>query len=335
MKKNLSLFGLVSIIIILLCSITSLVLCSIDFNVLYARWSSSYYKYLAPCSLASTSFCVFISLIGLLVFLLNLDGLLLIFIILLLFSTLASWGTAVISIMGGRIKHKHHGILGCQTELTGVLQIFENIDIYLMYVNSLFCGPKCKCKIKEFDDYESYIFLNEDLNNEFKSNNNYIFHADNGKNRFQDCEKEIKEEARNRYLEHPKAAKYPIDTEKFQKYYKKLEKKFKCSGWCKTAYKDPYSMDNNRFMIKYLFSDTEKGLPHHVGCMNKISSWLPHFVMSTGILMLIASFFETICLIIATMQLGNNDDNNYDNNYDEPNDKNTNSLEKDKNVEIN
>ena len=33
------------------------------------------------------------------------------------------------------------------------------------------------------------------------------------------------------------------------------------------------------------------------------------------------------------MLLGNNDDNNYDNNYDEPNDKNTNSLEKDKNVE--
>ena len=326
MNKNLSLFGLVSIIIILLCSITSLVLCSIDFNVLYAKWSSSYYKYLAPCSLASTSFCVFVSLIGLFVFLLNLNGLLLIFIILLLFSTLASWGTAVISIMEGRIKHKHHGILGCQTELTGVLQIFENIDIYLMYVNSLFCGPKCECTLdgNNFQDYESYIFLNEELYKEIKTGN--------GKSmKFQSCDDSIKEEARNRYLEHPKAAKYPIDTEKFHKYYKKLEKKFKCTGWCKTAYKDPYLM-NNRYILKYLFSDVNKGLPHHIGCMNKISSWLPHFVMSTGILMLIASFFETICLIISTMLLGNNDDNN----YDEPNDRNDdNSLEKDKNVEIN
>jgi len=327
MNKNISLFGLVSIIIILLCSITSLVLCSIDFNVLYAKWSSSYYKYLAPCSLASTSFCVFVSLIGLLVFLFNLNGLLLIFIILLLFSTLASWGTAVISIMGGRIKHKHHGTLGCQTELTGVLQIFENIDIYLMYVNSLFCTPNCRCNFKGFDE-ESNIFLNEDFEKEININEKY-FEEKNIK--FQYCGSSIKEEARNRYLEHPKAAKYPIDTKKFQKYYKKLEKKFKCTGWCKTAYRDPYTMDN-RYIIKYLFSDIRNGLPHHIGCMNKISSWLPHFVMSTGILMLIASFFETICLIISTMLLGNNDDNNY---Y-EPNDKNDdNSLEKDKNIEIN
>ena len=61
MKKNLSALGITSIIIILICSIISLVLSSIDFNILYARWSSSYYKYLAPCSVASTCFCVFVS----------------------------------------------------------------------------------------------------------------------------------------------------------------------------------------------------------------------------------------------------------------------------------
>ena len=74
MKKNLSALGITSIIIILICSIISLVLSSIDFNILYARWSSSYYKYLAPCSVASTSFCVFVGLIGLLIFLFNING---------------------------------------------------------------------------------------------------------------------------------------------------------------------------------------------------------------------------------------------------------------------
>ena len=45
--------------------------------------------------------------------------------------------------------------------------------------------------------------------------------------------------------------------------------------------------------------------------MNKISSWLPHYVMTIVIFMLIASFFETICLLISTLLLGNNEDNNY------------------------
>ena len=327
MKKNLSALGITSIIIILICSIISLVLSSIDFNILYARWSSSYYKYLAPCSVASTCFCVFVSLIGLLIFLFNINGLLTIFVVLLLLSTLASWGTAVISIMGGRIKHKHNGSLGCQTELTGVLQIFENIDIYLMYVNSLFCGANCKCKFSDDNSIKKNIFLNDEIYKEFKNDENK---GENDIVKFQDCHNLIKDEARNRYLEHPKAAKYPIDTEKFQKYFKKLEKRFKCTGWCKTAYKDPYTLDN-RYIVKYLFSDVEKGLPHHIGCMNKISSWLPHYVMTIGIFMLIASFFETICLLISTISLGNNDDNN----YNEPNDKSYDNFEKDKNVEIN
>ena len=333
MKKNLSALGITSIIIILICSIISLVLSSIDFNILYARWSSSYYKYLAPCSVASTSFCVFVGLIGLLIFLFNINGLMPIFVFLLLLSTLASWGTAVISIMGGRIKHKNNGKLGCQTELTGVLQIFENIDIYLMYVNSLFCGANCPCKVLKQENNIDYVtninendnvFLNNEFNKEFTSNKKYIF-SDGGKtNQFQDCNQLIKDEAKNRYLEHPKAAKYPIDTEKFQKYYKKLEKRFKCTGWCKTAYKDPYTLDN-RYIVKYLFSNIDNGLPHHIGCMNKISSWLPHYVMTIGIFMLIASFFETICLLISTLLLGNNDDNNY----------NDNNFEKDKSEEIN
>jgi hypothetical protein len=333
MKKNLSALGITSIIIILICSIISLVLSSIDFNILYARWSSSYYKYLAPCSVASTSFCVFVGLIGLLIFLFNINGLMPIFVFLLLLSTLASWGTAVISIMGGRIKHKNNGSLGCQTELTGVLQIFENIDIYLMYVNSLFCGANCQCQAFDDGSGDEYIinidendkvFLNNEFNKEFTSNQKYIF-SDGGKtNQFQDCKQLIKDEAKNRYLEHPKAAKYPIDTEKFQKYYKKLEKRFKCTGWCKTAYKDPYTLDN-RYIVKYLFSDIRNGLPHHIGCMNKISSWLPHYVMTIGIFMLIASFFETICLLISTLLLGNNEDNNY----------NDNNFEKDKSEEIN
>ena len=327
MKKNLSALGITSIIIILICSIISLVLSSIDFNILYARWSSSYYKYLAPCSVASTCFCVFVSLIGLLIFLFNINGLLTIFVVLLLLSTLASWGTAVISIMGGRIKHKHNGSLGCQTELTGVLQIFENIDIYLMYVNSLFCGANCKCKFSDDNSIKKNIFLNDEIYKEF---NKYIFTDKSEIVQFQDCDKLIKDEARNRYLEHPKAAKYPIDTKKFQKYFKKLEKRFKCTGWCKTAYKDPYTLDN-RYIVKYLFSDVENGIPHHIGCMNKISSWLPHYVMTIGIFMLIASFFETICLLISTISLGNNDDNN----YNEPNDKSYDNFEKDKNVEIN
>ena len=321
MKKNLSALGITSIIIILICSIISLVLSSIDFNILYARWSSSYYKYLAPCSVASTSFCVFVGLIGLLIFLFNINGLIPIFVFLLLLSTLASWGTAVISIMGGRIKHKNNGSLGCQTELTGVLQIFENIDIYLMYVNSLFCGANCKCKFSDDNSIKENIFLNDEIYKEFKNDEN---RGENDIVKFQDCHNLIKDEARNRYLEHPKAAKYPIDTEKFQKYYKKLEKRFKCTGWCKTAYKDPYTLDN-RYIVKYLFSDVENGLPHHIGCMNKISSWLPHYVMTIGIFMLIASFFETICLLISTLLLGNNEDNKY----------NDNNFEKDKNVEIN
>ena len=244
-----------------------------------------------------------------------------IFVVLLLLSTLASWGTAVISIMGGRIKHKHNGSLGCQTELTGVLQIFENIDIYLMYVNSLFCGANCKCKFSDDNSIKKNIFLNDEIYKEFKNDENK---GDYDIVKFQDCHNLIKDEARNRYLEHPKAAKYPIDTEKFQKYFKKLEKRFKCTGWCKTAYKDPYTLDN-RYIVKYLFSNIENGLPHHIGCMNKISSWLPHYVMTIGIFMLIASFFETICLLISTLLLGNNEDNNY----------NDNNFEKDKSEEIN
>jgi len=329
MKNNLRIFGFISTIIIFICCVISLVLSSVDFNVLYATWSSSYYKYLAPCSLASTSFGVLVSLIGLIIFLLRLNSLLFIFIILLLLSTLASWGTAIISIMGGRIKYKQNGLLACNTKLTGVLGIYENIDNYLMYVNSLFCSEGCRCKTKRFENDEFEFtnnFISEEINKkEFTNNNGEII-------KFQDCEKILFDEARNRYLEHPNSTQYPIKTKKFHKYFKKLEKRFKCTGWCKTAYKDPYSLDN-RFIVKYLFSDSEKEIPHYFGCMNIIYKWLPRFVMSTGILMLFASVFETLCLLISTNLMGNEDDNNYNDVDNEENNNEENNEEISKNIE--
>jgi hypothetical protein len=338
MKNNLRIFGFISTIIVFLCCVVSLVLSSVDFNVLYATWSSSYYKYLAPCSLASTSFGVLVSLIGMMVFLLRLNSLLLIFIILLLLSTLASWGTSIISIMGGRIKHKNNGLLGCSTKLTGVLEIYENIDNYLMYVNSLFCSEACNCKNYKFNEFDfTDNYYSKELANEF---NNKEVNEDNddnkGKTSFQECRSELLDEARNRYLEHPNSTQYPIKTKKFHKYFKKLEKRFKCTGWCKTAYKDPYTLDN-RFIVKYLFSNSEKEVPHYFGCMNILYKWLPRFVMSTGILMLIASCFETICLLISTNLIGNEDDNNYndvdDGNNEENNNEDINNVENSKNVE--
>jgi hypothetical protein len=329
MKNNLRIFGFISTIIIFICCVISLVLSSVDFNVLYATWSSSYYKYLAPCSLASTSFGVLVSLIGLIIFLLRLNSLLFIFIILLLLSTLASWGTAIISIMGGRIKYKQNGLLACNTKLTGVLGIYENIDNYLMYVNSLFCSEGCRCKTKRFENDEFEFtnnFISEEINKkEFTNNNGEII-------KFQNCDNEILFEARNRYLEHPNSTQYPIKTMKFHKYFKKLEKRFKCTGWCKTAYKDPYSLDN-RFIVKYLFSDSEKEIPHYFGCMNIIYKWLPRFVMSTGILMLFASVFETLCLLISTNLMGNEDDNNYNDVDNEENNNEENNEEISKNIE--
>ena len=59
--------------------------------------------------------------------------------------------------IGGTIYHKVDHIIGCDSELTGILKLWENIDEYFIYANSIICTDLLVCEVNKDTEYE---FLN-------------------------------------------------------------------------------------------------------------------------------------------------------------------------------
>ena len=306
-----STINLIAIIIYLIFGIASFILNLIDYTILNASWSKTPWKALAPCQLSCNIFIIFSGIIGILFLMLEEIINKYIYLIIIILSSLFTWSIGIFSCIGGTIYNKKYHQLGCKSELTGVLEMFNNIDNYFIYADSLLCSEQCKCKFSENikDLYLNNIYSPGSYSTFNSWNIIYKKITEKGYFNFWDnCSISVKEEVRNRYLESKNSLSYRINYEKFAKYWKNIEEKFNCTGWCQTNYIDPYTLKEKQ-MLKFIFSDINYGIPKYPGCINRLTNWLPSMVGATGGCLIVCAFVESIVVFLVIFSKSDNNDN--------------------------
>ena len=306
-----STINLIAIIIYLIFGIASFILNLIDYTILNASWSKTPWKALAPCQLSCNIFIIFSGLIGILFLMLEEKKNKYIYLIIIILSSLFTWSIGIFSCIGGTIYNKKYHQLGCKSELTGVLEMFNNIDNYFIYADSLLCSEQCKCKFSENikDLYLNNIYSPGSYSTFNSWNIIYKKITEKGYfNFWENCSISVKEEVRNRYLESKNSLSYRINYEKFAKYWKNIEEKFNCTGWCQTNYIDPYTLKEKQ-MLKFIFSDINYGIPKYPGCINRLTNWLPSMVGATGGCLIVCAFVESIVVFLVIFSQSDNNDN--------------------------
>jgi hypothetical protein len=209
--------------------------------------------------------------------------------------------------VGGVIYHKSNHIIGCDTELTGILQLWENIDEYLILAHSVVCSPLCICDVKpsvqnemkiNFFTKETYQHISPYMNN-IDEDNDYYFNIGN-------CSTSALQSIQEIYQSNPNNTHIRIKNfNKFHKYWKEIERRFKCSGWCRTKYTNPYTLQNDT-MIKYIFRNINKGVVEYPGCLNRLINWIPSMVAVVGAVLITCGVLQ-IVNILFTLKLMSED----------------------------
>ena len=170
----------------------------------------------------------------------------------------------------------------------------------MILAHSLVCSPLCKC------------YVNEDIYNKMKTNyftyETFSHLSDNMKIsnlkfNIENCSEDSLESIQEIYNSNPKNNYNKInDFKKFHSYWKGIEKRFKCTGWCKTKYTNIYTLKNDT-MMKYIFSDINRGVPLYPGCLNRLINWIPSLVAVVGVLLITCGFVQIINLIFSFLLL--------------------------------
>ena len=170
--------------------------------------------------------------------------------------------------------------------------------------HSLLCSPLCKCYINE--DIKKKMELNYFTQETF-SHISDISNIDIGINKIsfniENCSSDSLETIQEIYKSNPNNTKFKIeDFHKFHEYWKGIEKRFKCTGWCTTKYTNPFSLQNDT-MVKYVFSDVNRGVVDYPGCLNRLVNWIPSLVAVVGALLITCGFVQIINLIFTLLLL--------------------------------
>lgn len=315
-RKIVSFAGLVLVILYLALGIACIFLGGFSFHTLYATWSEGPWKAVAPCAMAVSTVVIFVGIFGLFVFFTENDSYIIYYIAIAIVSLLFSWAISIFAIIGGKISYKVDGFLGCNTKSTGIMKMWDNVDEYLKYADSLLCSKQCSCPFAKAvkEEYENDPFAYDTYKTWEKHENNTMdsFILSDCKSgleerfrfNFEDCSKFVKNELLDRYIENSNSTHHWIKPAKFAKYWRRLEKKFNCTGWCKTHYTDPYT-NQEKGMFKFIFSDINMGIPKYPGCLSRVIQWLPKILLAFGGCLNISAFFQTVAFALAIKRLNN------------------------------
>jgi hypothetical protein len=202
--------------------------------------------------------------------------------------------------------------LGCFGQSNKLLESFQGIDNYLINVDKELCSINCPCYFSNPVAYSANITVapyytqwtktfnqNTGINVNVNTNINTGVVGSGYATKFQECNTNVQSQVYTNYKAASQNTKYTIkDTKLFMDYYGRIEKQWKCSGFCTTMYYNPSTM-TNMVMWKYAFYGIENGPPFHLGCMNELAKTLPQALIAFGIVALIAALFITWCVILA------------------------------------
>ena len=313
-KEKIGNLGLISGIFLVFTGLICLILCIIQYNIINFQYTKkNKFSRIGELFLGANTILLFSCLFSIVLFLgfLQCKTMQLIFLIFQSIFTLFIFISGIVIIVSGNIS-KNKLTKTCQKDLNGIFKHFLLLDDYFKLIDNYLCSDECPCYFNEISTYEK--FKNPQLNNvslnlidsiNFNKNVNLIENnINNYEFNFNNCSEKVKEKAFYKFiLQKDDNRKYfeNIDNEKFFKFWRKIENKFKCSGWCNTPYNnhninldelennDENDNNNKRYIIKYLFSDINKGIVSNIGCMNKLTDWLPKYIYAFGSLLIISS----------------------------------------------
>ena len=280
-------------------SVAAFVMSIINYKTLHAEWSENKWKHLSYLSIWASSIIMGISFIGFINYLacVKCKPFLILYLILSFCSLAFTWTIGISASVGAVIHNKVGGMLSCDSKLEGILEMWDNIDRYLQFADSLHCSTQCPCYMtdstrKKFEtDSKAQVMYN--IWEVYTKN-----YGDNGRDKtyefsLDDCPQEIKDEIVTRYIENKSSLGKWIKPDIFAKYWSKIEEKFDCSGWCETTYIDKYSMQE-KTMYKYIFSDINRGVVTNLGCLHQIVDWIPVYVGWFAGCLVCAAFLQTV-----------------------------------------
>ena len=216
--------------------------------------------------------------------------------------------------------------VGCQTEFKGILKYWDDIDIYLQKIDQLFCNDNddngCQCVINEYTDK---IFKDDPIigflyTNLYQNTKKIVIKKigavdyDNDAISWRKCsQKAIKNS--NSALDREMRNIDGFEPKIFNRFWEHIENKFDCTGFCSTVYQYTGQTSSNNDalfkqaplqmpMFKYLFSDINRGIPKHRGCMKPILDWLPKMLISFGSFALFAALVQFGLFILSISLLG-------------------------------
>lgn len=238
----------------------------------------------------------------------------------MLFSMSISFFTLIAGSIGGIDQY-----LGCQTKFKRIFKIWNYIDRYMFEVDKRFCSNLFAC---ELTPYTIQLFkkdpivgtLFQDL---YKEGTDYTFIKLEDLNNKDSEDRKVKWEDvqtnGNAQTDLPDLMK-DIDNfkyKKFNQFWRYIEDKFDCSGFCSTVYQAEESSHRKWNttsslktaprqvpIFKYLFSDVNKGIPKHRGCMKRILQWLPRMLITFGSFALAASLLQFILFFLSLQLMG-------------------------------
>ena len=319
-KKKIGHLGLVSGIFLIFTGIICLILCIIQYNIINFQYTKkNEFSHISQLFISSNTILLFSCLFSIVLFIgfIQCKTMQLIFLIFQSIFTLFVFICGIIIVVGGNIS-KNKLTQSCDKDLKGMFKHFLLLDKYFKIIDYYFCSDDCPCLFNEISIYDE--FKNPQSHN-YSSNlfNSIIFNKNvnlvenNYEFNFNNCSNKIKETAFLEFLtQSDDNKKYfsDINHKKFFKFWKKIENKFHCSGWCNTPYnnndiisenKENNTENNNnnneRYIIKYLFSDINNGIVPNIGCMNKITNWLPKYTNAFGSLLIISSIIIGITVV--------------------------------------
>ena len=233
------------------------------------RWTKHGYGTIGSIELAAILLAIIVLIIGIAAFCNPSFGSLIVFIILAGLSALFLLAIIIFVFISTKTRYFNE-YLGCNGDYRGMYSIWNSVDNYLYSVDSLLCSPECPC------------YFNEKTANHFASNSTtapYYNMWDTRESyeyatKFQHCLPKVQGLAKAEYSVSNAYFNHTFDTKKFNDYYAKIEKYFKCTGFCGTTYYNGKTQTNQK-IVKYLFSDIDKyGIPEHFGCLPLLFQWL-------------------------------------------------------------
>ena len=276
-------------------------------------WTDHYFGPLGILEIVSISFSMLITLIAFILITLNKKILLIILLITLILSSIFVLSISILLFFGTQVKNWNEN-LGCNSEYKGLFLAWKSVDIYLQSVDEVLCSNDCPCY---FNRTTTMKYLKNPISNNY-FNTWKVRNVSIDAIKFQDCNKVAQKKAYNNYLMRNAYFKNTLNTYWFNWYFGKVEKFFKCTGFCSLSYYNE-NMQTNGKILKYLFSDLTKGVPENLGCLNSFLNWLLNTMNAVGILfffIFLFQFFFFVFVLLLIMEINNSDMDKSSYNYD-------------------